>query len=201
MLKNQHAAPTGAFLCAELGEVRNVTDKLTIKQERFAQGLFAGLSQREAYIKAYDTKKMSNNAIDVEACKLAARPKIAQRVTGLQNEFKERNMVTVERVLKEYAKLGFFDPRKLFNDDGSPKNITELDDDTAAALAGLDVMEIWEGRGEDREFVGYLKKYKLADKKGALDSIARHLGMFVEKSEVEIKNLPQIIIKRGGNGE
>lgn len=178
-----------------------MTDKLTIKQERFAQGLFAGLSQREAYIKAYDTKKMSNNAIDVEACKLAARPKIAQRVTGLQNEFKERNMVTVERVLKEYAKLGFFDPRKLFNDDGSPKNITELDDDTAAALAGLDVMEIWEGRGEDREFVGYLKKYKLADKKGALDSIARHLGMFVEKSEVEIKNLPQIIIKRGGNGE
>jgi phage terminase small subunit len=92
-------------------------------------------------------------------------------------------MVTVERVLQEYARLGFFDPRKLFNDDGSPKGIHELDDDTAAVLAGLEVMEIWEGRGEERQFVGYLKKYKLVDKKGALDSIAKHLGMFVEKHE------------------
>lgn len=160
---------------------------LTPKQEKFAQGLFAGLSQREAYIAAYNTQKMSNNAIDVEACKLAANPKVALRLTELQNEFKERNMVTVERVLQEYARLGFFNPKQLFNDDGSPKGIHELDDDTAAAIAGLEVMEIYEGQGKDKKFVGYLKKYKMADKKGTLDSMARHLGMFKDSLDINIK--------------
>jgi phage terminase small subunit len=178
-----------------------VADKLTIKQEKFAQGLFAGLSQREAYKQAFNCSRMKDATIDVKACELAKKDKVRVRLQKLQNEFKERNFVSVERTLQEYARLGYYDPRKFFNEDGSPKPIQDLDDDTAAVLAGFEVMEVWEGHGENREFVGYLKKIKLPDKRAALDSIARHLGMFVEKSEVEIKSLPQIIIKRGGNGE
>lgn len=162
--------------------------KLTIKQEKFAQGLFAGLSQREAYKQAYDAKNMTDKQIDEEACKLAANPKVSQRLSNLKGELKNRNMVTVERVMAEYAKLGFFDPRKLFCADGKPKDITELDDETAACLAGLDVQEVYEGYGEDREFVGYVKKYKLTDKKSALDSIARCLGMFTDKVEMTGKD-------------
>ena len=90
----------------------------------------------------------------------------------------ERVQITQDRVLLEYARLAFFDPRKLFAENGKPKDINELDDDTAAALAGLDVMEEYEGAGESREFVGYTKKYKLANKLGALDSLGKHLGMF-----------------------
>ena len=37
--------------------------------------------------------------------------------------------------------------------------------------------EEFEGAGENRTFVGYTKKYKLANKLGALDSLAEHLGM------------------------
>jgi phage terminase small subunit len=159
--------------------------KLTVKQEKFVQGLFMGLTQREAYKQSYDCEKMMDKHIDEEACKLMANPKLAQRLTRLKEEFKERNMITVERVLKEYAKLGFFDPRNLFNDNGTPKDITELDDETAAALAGIEVLEQYEGTGDNKEFVGYVKKYRLTDKKAALDSIAKHLGMFTEKSEVD----------------
>ena len=165
-----------------------MADKLTIKQEKYVQGLFAGLSQREAYKQAYNAGKMTDKQIDEEACKLAACPKVSQRLNDLKGELKNRNMVTVERVMAEYAKLGFFDPRKLFNPDGKPKDITELDDETAACLAGLDVQEVYEGYGEDREFVGYVKKYKLADKKSALDSIARCLGMFTDKVEMTGKD-------------
>ena len=160
-----------------------MADKLTVKQEKFVQGLFAGLSQREAYKQAgYSCDKMTDKSIDELACKLDKNTKIASRLDELKNEFKERNFVSVERTLQEYGRLGYFDPRKLFNNDGSPKGIHELDDDTAAVLAGLEVMEIYEGKGENKEFVGYLRKYKLADKKGALDSIARHLGMFDKDS-------------------
>jgi phage terminase small subunit len=153
---------------------------LTIKQEKYAQGLFAGLSQREAYKQAYDCSNTADKTVDENACRLAADSKVIARIEELENELKLRNMVTVERVIAEYAKIGFFDPRKLFNDNGSPKEITELDDDTAASLAGLDVQEVYEGYGDDRKFIGYTKKYKLADKKSALDSIGKYLGMFTD---------------------
>jgi phage terminase small subunit len=195
-------------------QVGIMADKLTIKQEKYAQGLFTGMTQREAYKQAYDASGMSDKCIDEEACLLAANPKVAQRIEELTNELRLRNMVTVERVVTEYAKLGFFDPRKLFNEDGKPLDISELDDDTAAALAGLDVQEVYEGTGDNREFVGYVKKYKLADKKSALDSMAKYLGMFTDKVElsgkdgnpIEIRNmsdaeidaaLEQEILKRG----
>lgn len=107
-------------------------------------------------------------------------------------------MVTVERVLAEYAKLGFFDPRKLFHEDGKPKNIASLDDETAAALSGLDVQEVyeWNYETETKEFVGYVKKYKLADKKGALDSMAKYLGMFSDGVSINNK-----IVVFGGEDE
>jgi phage terminase small subunit len=90
-------------------------------------------------------------------------------------------MVTIERVLSEYAKLGYFDARNLFDADGKPIPIQDLDDETAGALMGLDIQEVYEGTGEDRKFVGYTKKYKLPDKKAALDSMAKYLGMFTDK--------------------
>jgi phage terminase small subunit len=177
---------------------------LTIKQEKYAQGLFAGLTQREAYKQAYDASGMTDKTIDEEACRVAADCKVSARIQELEDELRLRNMVTIERVVTEYAKLGFFDPRKLFNDDGRPKEITELDDDTAASLAGLDVQEVYEGFGEDRHFVGYTKKYKLTDKKAALDSMAKYLGMFTDKVEIgnkdgkpfEVRNMSDAEIER-----
>ena len=81
--------------------------------------------------------------------------------------------------------MAFFDPRRLLNADGSPKPINELDDDTAAVLAGMDISEEYIGTGEDRRFVGYTKKVKLADKVGALTLAMRHLGMLTDKLEVK----------------
>ena len=160
---------------------------LTMKQEIYVQGLILGKSQREAYKEAYpNSRKWPDKTVDSKASTLLSTGKVSERFEALKDEFKNRNMVTVERILQEYSRLGFFDPRKLFNDDGNPKKITELDDDIAAAVAGLDVVEFFEGCGEDRGMTGYIKKYKLANKIGALDSMARHLNMFVDKQEVKI---------------
>ena len=84
-----------------------MADKLTPKQEKFVQGLFAGLSQREAYKQAYNCENMKDETIVKKACELAKQGKIRGRLTELQDELKERNMVTVEKVLTELAKVGF----------------------------------------------------------------------------------------------
>lgn len=159
-------------------------NKLTVKQEKYTQGLFSGLTQREAYKRAFNCKIMSDKTIDEKACRLANTHKVRTRLDELKSALQNRNMVTIEKVLREYARLGFFDPRKLFNADGSPKGIMDLDSDTAAAIAGLDVAEIYEGSGSDRKFVGYKYKLKIASKVGALDSLAKHLGMFIDRTEI-----------------
>jgi hypothetical protein len=90
-------------------------------------------------------------------------------------------VATVESVKKEIARLGFSDIRRMFNPDDSAKKITELDDDTAAAVSSVEFVDYFEGSGEDRRQVGYIKKFKLADKGQNLERLAKILGMFIER--------------------
>lgn len=91
-------------------------------------------------------------------------------------QVQEETGITLKRTLQEIARIAFFDPRRMFDRDGNPLRLDQLDDDTAAVIAGLDVLEEWEGAGQDRVLVGHVKKWKLSDKKGALDMLMKHLG-------------------------
>lgn len=90
--------------------------------------------------------------------------------------------VTQAMVLNELRKLAFFDIRNLYDDAGNPKSIGELDDDTAAAITGLDAVNI----GNSDSGIGSVLKYKLADKKGALELFGKHLKLWTDKSEVTV---------------
>ena len=69
-------------------------NSLTEKQEMFARLLSEGATNAEAYRQAYDTSNMVANTIYSEACKLAANPKIAARLTELLEEKKGRNSMS-----------------------------------------------------------------------------------------------------------
>jgi phage terminase small subunit len=178
-----------------------MADKLTIKQEKFAQGLFAGLSQREAYKQAYDAENMTDKSIDEKACELAGNVKIESRIKELTDELKERNMVTVERVLAELAKVGFANGsdfakviektyiEKVFDEEGNEidqiekkyKTVEimvtdEIDKNKLAAIAGIK---------STREGI----EVKTNDKIKALELMGKHLGMFTEKIESTNINL------------
>lgn len=49
--------------------------------------------------------------------------------------------ISIERTLKEIARIAYADVRKLYNRDGSLRPIHELDEDTAAQIAGVEVEE------------------------------------------------------------
>ena len=55
-------------------------------------------------------------------------------------ERQQRLDISADGVLQQLARVAFFDPRKLFNHDGSLKNIVDLDVDTAAAIAGVEIV-------------------------------------------------------------
>lgn len=148
---------------------------LPAMQSVFVDEYLKDLNGSQAYIRA--GYKARGNSAEVNASRLLRNAKVQAAIAERMKAREQRTEITQDRVLKEFARLAFFDPRKLLNDDGTPKPINELDDDTAAAISGLDIEEANENRG-------VVRKYKIADKKGALDSVARHLGMFNDKLNV-----------------
>lgn len=153
--------------------------RLTEKQKRFVAEYLVDLNATQAAIRAGYSEKTAYS----QGQRMLKNVKVQAAIQEAMQKRSKRVEITQDRVLQEYARLAFFDPRKLFEENGKPKDINALDDDTAAALAGLDVMEEYEGTGENREFIGFTKKYKLANKLGALDSLGKHLGLFDGKNQ------------------
>ena len=162
---------------------------LTPQREAFAAALATGITQAAAYRQAFPRSlNWKDETVWRKASLMAANGEVRARVEELSKKAASANEVTVERVVRELARLAFFDVRKLVNDDGVPLKVTELDDDTARAVAGLDVARI----GNADMGIGEVLKFKLADKKGALELLGRHLKMFTDKVEHSggLTNLP-----------
>lgn len=147
---------------------------LSPKQEQFVTEYLVDLNATQAAIRAGYSPKTAYSM----GQRLLKKVEMQKAIQEARIRQQKRTEITADRVLKEYARIAFFDPRGLFMDNGKPLDINELDSDTAAALAGLDVMEEYTGYGESRVFIGYTKKYKIADKLRALDALAKHLGLF-----------------------
>lgn len=150
--------------------------KLNPRQAVFCAEYITDFNATQAAIRAGYASKYAARV----AYKMLLQPHIQEAVNREITARAKRTHITQDRVLRELAAVAFFDPRKLFAPDGSPLPINELDDATAAALGGLDVQEVFEGSGENRVFVGYVKKYRVTDKNAALGNAMKHLGMLKE---------------------
>lgn len=107
--------------------------KLTPKQAAFVREYLIDLNATQAAIRAGYSQK---NA-DKIGPELLGKTRIKAEIQTVMDERAERLEITADRVLKEIAKLAFYDPRKLLKPDGTPRSIHELDDNTAAAVAGI----------------------------------------------------------------
>jgi len=168
---------------------------LTPKQENFCQAYVETSNASEAYRRSYNASNMSDKSVwekaSVTLAKVKVRARIEEILAERERRMHERFEVTKERILAEYAKIGFADIRKtvrwrgeLITEEDNPdggdtlviRNIhsnhvelissDDLDEDTAAAIAEV-----------SQSPTGGLK-VKFHDKKAALDSMAKHLGMF-----------------------
>lgn len=151
--------------------------ELNDKQKRFCEEYLIDLNATQAAIRAGYSEKTAR-AIGAENL---TKPDIQEYLTNLRLELQDETKITPEKVLKEYAKIAFLDIRRFYNVDGAMKSIHDLDDESAGALAGVETYEEKPMQGvEDAEqiTIGQTKKIKTYDKVKALDSLARHLGMF-----------------------
>jgi phage terminase small subunit len=78
---------------------------LTPKQEAFVQNIIQGMSQADAYRSAYSCKNMSDNAIYVNASKLASDAKVALRLSELRNELAKPSIMSAQERLEWLTQL------------------------------------------------------------------------------------------------
>lgn len=174
---------------------RTVPDgALNPKQRRFVVEYLKDNNATQAYVRAYGA---SPKSAETAGPRLLGDVRVKAEIVRLQDQALARVQIdtgiSLERTLKEIARIAYFDPRRMFGQDGRPLPIAELDDDTAAVIAGLDVLEEWDGAGQDRVLRGYVKKWKLADKKGALDMLMKHLGGYKEDNKQRTDPLAEML--------
>lgn len=149
-----------------------MSKKLTEKQKKFCREYMIDFNAKQAAIRAGYSKKTAH----VIASENLQRTEVQQFIAALQEKQAAKFEVTLDQVIRQYHRLAFQDIRKYYNEDGSLKPMHQLDDDAAAALAGVDVDEIWEGKGEERIKIGETKKIKRWDAVRALEGLCRVLG-------------------------
>jgi phage terminase small subunit len=163
---------------------------LTDAEEAYcAARAIPGTTQEAAWRKAHPGTKAKLATIKTEASRLERRPHIQARINALKLPLIRKHQLNAERVSEELARLAFFNPKSVYREDGSLIPVHELEDDAAAAVASIEHVEEFQGRGQDREQVGYTKKLKFWDKNSALDKAMRHLGMFEKDNAQQQENL------------
>jgi phage terminase small subunit len=151
---------------------------LTDKQWQFAREYLVDLNGTQAAIRAGYSQKTAGQ----QAEQLLKK---AQMIAALQCErasLAQGLEITPERVLQEYARLAFVDMRDLAT--WGAHGVTFRASDTLSQDAARAVSEVSEETryfGEDKVVNKRIKTY---DKKGALDSLARHLDLFKDGAKL-----------------
>lgn len=91
---------------------------------------------------------------------------------------KMRDEWSKETLLNHLKAICFVDIGSLYNDDGTIKNIKQIDKQTRRAIASLD-----EEFFETHTTTGRVKKIKLNDKLKAIEILGKQLGVFRDKIE------------------
>lgn len=142
--------------------------ELSNKQKAFCQEYIKDFNITQAMLRA----GYSLNYAQARGHEMLENVGIKEEISKYQAIAAEKSAITVEMVLAEYAKIAFFDARKLYKDDGSVNKITELDDQTAGAIIGVDVCTTVIAD----DISSTTAKIRLSDKRAALDSICKVLG-------------------------
>lgn len=153
------------------------------KQERFCHEYIIDCNGTQAAIRAgYSTVSAGQLAFE-----LLKKHEIQERVSALKAKQLERIDLSADRVLREIYRIATADVGLAFNSDGGLLPIKEIPEDVRRAISGLDVEELFEGRGDEREQTGVLKKIRFWSKTEAARDLAKHLGLLIDRLELNGK--------------
>jgi phage terminase small subunit len=136
-------------------------NNLTDKEQSFCDAYLCHGEALRAFRES-KYKKTSDKNGSVMAATILRRVRVKEYLQKKRAEQTKRLEISADRIKLEMARIALLDPRKLYDEDGKPKPINELDTDTAAAIKGV------KGSG----------KYSLWSKDKQLENLARVHNLF-----------------------
>lgn len=161
-----------------------VHKRLTEREAAFCEHYVVSLNAAEAARKAGYSEKTAKE-IGYENL---TKPHIQLRIRQLKRDRAVRLKFDRDRVLERLSDELDADLADLFDTQG---NLLPVDEwplvFRTGLVAGIEVEELFEGRGEDREHIGRVRKIKLSDRLKRIELVGKHVDVlaFKERSEVD----------------
>ena len=153
--------------------------ELTIKERKFAELVVELGNQTEAYRQAFSPKNSDKSWVRTEATKLMQKPNITQTVNQLKEQTAQKHSINREWIVQKYiGMVETFEQIKALMD---KDKLTKTDKEKIYAMANSGLL-------------------KGSDAKGALDSLAKMLGMN-EPEKIKQEQTITIEVKRNRDEE
>lgn len=148
--------------------------KLNIRQEKFVSAYLKHGNATQAAIDAGYSDKTAHSA----GPRLLDNVEVAQAIEDGRQRLSEKLDITPERVLRRLSEWGFADPRQMFDELGNLRHPKDMPDELAVAISEVEVTKRASGEA--------LHKIKRVDPLGAMNTIAKVLGMVRDKVDVTV---------------
>ena len=148
---------------------------MTPRQQQFVREYLIDLNATQAAIRA----GYSARSAEVQGARLLGEAKIAAAIKAAQEKRARKTEVDAARVVQEYARIAFADIKNAVAWGSNTVTLKASDDLPADVTAAIsEVRETKDG-----------VQIKFHSKTAALDSLARHLGMFKDVLKLDVPNL------------
>ncbi|WP_025154223.1 terminase small subunit [Morganella morganii] len=160
---------------------------LNDKQEMFCREYLVDLNATQAAIRAGYSDKTARS----QANRMLTNVDIEKRIQELMSSRSEQLKVDAEYVLRRLVEIDQMDVLDIMTDDMSIRPVSDWPASWRRYLSGFDLADMFEGRGEDREMVGILKKIKWPDKVKNLELLGKHIS--VQAFREQVKNEHDVV--------
>lgn len=161
-------------------ETNESKDTITPKQRAFIDEYLKDKNATQAAIRAGYSAKTAQQ----QGSRMLLNVVVSREIKLALKRISQKAELKAADVMAEIRRLAFVDLSKAFGEDGAVLHPQDMPKDIRAALASLEIDEIFAGRGPARQKIGETKKMKLFDKVRSLEMLAKHFKLLTESVEV-----------------
>lgn len=161
-----------------------MADELAGKREIFCREYIKDLNGTQAAIRAGYSKKTAHSI----ANEILMKPEVQEYINVLKAERAMETKIDAAYVLQKLHAISEMDVLDILENDGTFKPIREWPKIWRQYLSGIEVAELFEGRGDDREIIGVLKKVKWPDKIKNLELLGKHVDVQAFREQHDLKS-------------
>lgn len=156
--------------------------KVTPKQERFVEHYLETLNATQAAIKAGYSEKNASRI----AAGLLGKSHVAELIAQGKARRSEKTGIDATYVLQRLVEIDQMDVADILGDDGGVKPVQDWPKVWRTYLSGMDIAEMYEGIGDERQIAGLMKKIKWPDKVKNLELLGKHVDVQAFKEQREL---------------